>query len=250
MDLLPIEIKVNVEGDVAVALSALRGTGGALLTRRVWFAEDRAGVAEGRVPLLDGGVIIRFRIGSGPDDLTVKLRPSTREQLVGRFEGPFDATPFTYRIEEDWSADRRVLAASLVHDHPQGALLGAVQPGGDPAARIDAVQDQFLDVCAPDIRLDGLVALGPVLSTKADDVELDDLKVDLEAWRVAGLEFLEVSLRVKPKAGESAEELKARAERKQRRLEETVKERGVVIADLPESKTRRVLTVLAEAGRP
>ncbi|NEY31063.1 hypothetical protein GTU99_02385 [Streptomyces sp. PRKS01-65] len=28
-DLLPIEIKVDVEGDVAAALSALRGTGGA-----------------------------------------------------------------------------------------------------------------------------------------------------------------------------------------------------------------------------
>ncbi|WP_406065393.1 hypothetical protein OG462_39115 [Streptomyces sp. NBC_01077] len=253
MDLLPIEIKVNIEGDVAAALSALGGTGAAMTTRRIWFAEDRDGVAEGRVPLLDAGVIVRFRIGSGSDELTVKLRPSTREQLVGRFAAPFDATPFTYRIEEDWSADRRVVAASLVHDHPRGALLSAVQPGVDAAAPIDAVQDQFLDACAPAVvldGLDGLVALGPIFSTKADDVALDDLKVDLEAWRVAGLEFLEASIRVKPKDGENAEELTARAERKQRKLEEAVRERGVTLSELPESKTRRVLTALAEAGRP
>ncbi|MCX4539217.1 hypothetical protein [Streptomyces sp. NBC_01565] len=250
MGLLPIEIKVNIEGDVAAALSALGGPGAAMATRRIWFAEDRDGVAEGRVPLLDAGVIVRFRIGSGHDDLTVKLRPCKREQLVGRFADPFAATPLTYRIEEDWSADRRVLAASLVRDHPQGALLGAVQPGADSAAPIDAVQDQFLNVCAPAVSLDGLVALGPILSTKADDVALGDLEVDLEAWRVAGLEFLEASIRVKPKDGENAGELTARAERKQRKLEEAVRERGVTLSELAESKTRRVLTALAEAGRP
>ncbi|MCB8904931.1 MULTISPECIES: hypothetical protein [unclassified Streptomyces] len=250
MNLLPIEIKVNIEGDVAAALSALGGAGAATTTRRIWFAEDRDGVAEGRVRLLDAGVIVRFRNGGGPDELTVKLRPCTREQLVGRFEEAFDVTPITYRIEEDWSADRRVVAASLTHGHPSGALLGAVQPGADPTASIDAVQDQFLDICAPVVELDGLVALGPVLSTKAADVALGDLEVDLEAWRVAGLEFLEASIRVKPKSGENADELTARAERRQRKLEEAVRELGVTVSELPESKTHRVLTTLAAAGRP
>ncbi|MFE7161006.1 hypothetical protein [Streptomyces sp. NPDC057636] len=249
MDLLPVEIKVNIEGDVAGALSALGGSHSALTTRRIWFAEDRDGVAEGRVPLLDDGVIVRFRIGGGRDDLTVKLRPCTREQLVGRFANHFETTPFTYRIEEDWSQDRRVLAASLVHDHPPGALSGAVEPGADPAPLIDEVQDQFLHACAPAVRLNGLVALGPVFSTKADDVALEDLDVDLEAWSVAGLEFLEVSIRVKPKDGDDAAEFTARAERKQRKLAEAVRERGVALSEHPESKTRRVLTALAEAGR-
>ncbi|MFE5942793.1 hypothetical protein [Streptomyces sp. NPDC056480] len=249
MNLLPIEIKVNIEGDVAAAMSALGAAGAATTTRRIWFAEDRDAVAEGRVRLLDEGVIVRFRIGGGPDELTVKLRPCTLEQLVGRFAGPFDATPLTYRIERDWAADRRVVAASLTHGHPSGALLSAVQPGADSAVAIGVVQEQFLDVCAPDVQVDGLVALGPVHSTKADDVALGDLEVDLEAWRVAGLQFLEASTRVKPKDGEEVGELTARAERRQRKLEEAVRELGVTLSELPDSKTHRVLTALVAAGR-
>lgn len=248
MDLLPVEIKVNIEGDVGAALSALGGSHGAMTMRRIWFAEDRVGVEEGRVPLLDGGVIVRFRTGGGPDDLTVKLRPCTREQLVGRFSAPFAVQPLTYRIEEDWSGKRRVLAASLVRTHPPGALSGVVEQGIDPAAPIDAVQDQFLHACAPSVSLDGLIALGPIHSTKAEDVPLGDLDVDLEAWSVAGLEFLEASIRVKPKDSDDAEEFAARAERRQRKLEDAIRERGVVISEDPEPKTRRVLTALARAG--
>ncbi|QIP83791.1 hypothetical protein GLX30_06585 [Streptomyces sp. Tu 2975] len=246
--LLPVEIKVNIEGDVAAALSALGGAHGRMATRRIWFAEDQDGVAEGRVPLLDSGVIVRFRLGAGRDDLTVKLRPCTLEQLVGRFSVPFDAEPFAYKITEDWSGSRRMPAASLTHDHPPGALSDAVEPGADPVASIDPVQDQFLHACAPAARLDGLVALGPVRSTKADDVPLDDLEVDLEAWSVEGLHFLESSIRVKPKNEENAEEFAARAERKQRKLEDAVRSRGLTLSEQPETKTRRVLTALAGAG--
>ncbi|PWI05339.1 hypothetical protein DIZ27_39800 [Streptomyces sp. NWU339] len=249
MNLLPIEIKVDIEGDVAAALSALGGSSGPRTTRRIWFAEDRDGVAGGRMPMLDGGVIVRFRIGGNPDDLTVKLRPCTREQLAGRFSAPFEAEPFTYKIEEDWSGNRRVLAASLVHGRPPGVLSDAVKPGADPGASIDAVQDQFLHACAPAVRLDGLVALGPILSTKVDDVPLDDLDADLEAWSVADLDFLEVSIRVKPKGEDDVEKFTARAERKQRKLEDAVRERGVALSEHPESKTRRVLTALTGAGQ-
>lgn len=249
MNLLPVEIKVNIEGDVGAALSALDGSHGSVTTRQIWFAEDVDGVAEGRVPLLDGGVIVRFRIGGGPDDLTVKLRPCTQEQLVGRFSAPFDVEPVTYKIEEDWSGSRRVLAASLVHDHPPGALSDAVAPGADPATPIDAVQDQFLHACAPAVQFGGLVALGPILSTKVDDVSLDDLEVDLEVWSTAGLDLLEASIRVKPKDGDDAEELTARAERKQRKFEDAVRGLGVALSEHPDNKTRRVLTALAEARR-
>ncbi|MGW1615962.1 hypothetical protein ACWCQZ_42250 [Streptomyces sp. NPDC002285] len=247
MDLLPVEIKVNIEGGTAAALSALGASGRKMTIRRIWFAEDRDGIAEGRVPLLDSGVIVRFRIGGGPDDLTVKLRPCLREQLVGRFSAPFEAEPFTYKIEEDWSGSNRVLAASLVHDHKPGKLSAALEPGGDPAAAIDAVQDQFLHACTPDLRRDGLVALGPVHSMKFDDVPLGDLDVDLEAWSVAGLDFLEASIRVKPKDEDDAEKLTARAERRQEKLNEAVRERGVTLSENPENKTRRILTALATA---
>ncbi|MEU6273321.1 hypothetical protein ABZ871_13085 [Streptomyces populi] len=249
MHLSPIEIKVNIEDDVAAALSALGAPASAMITRRIWFAEDREGAARGRVPLLEGGVIVRFRIGGDADDLTVKLRPCVREQLAGRFSAPFDTEPFTYKIEEDWSGKSRALSASLVHDHPPGALSGAVETGADPATAIDSVQDQFLHVCAPAVPLGGLVALGPVHSTKFDDVQLDDLDVDLEAWSVAGLDFLEGSIRVKPKDEDDLGKLTERAERKQRKLEEAVRERGVTLSEHPESKTRRVLTALAGSGQ-
>ncbi|MEV5491668.1 hypothetical protein AB0L47_27360 [Streptomyces bobili] len=249
MGLLPVEIKVNVEGDVAGAMSALGASQGALMTRRIWFAEDRGDVAQGKLLLLDGGVIVRLRIGGGQDDLAVKLRPCTREQLVGRFSVPFEVDPLTYRIEEDWSRNGRVLAASLVRSHPPGALPAAVTQGSDPATLFDEVQDQFLDACAHDVQFDGLVALGPISATKVDDVPLEDLKVDLEAWSAAGLNFLEASIRVKPKAGDDEEEFKERAERQLRKLEEAVLERGVMLSGLPDSKTHRVLTALMAAAQ-
>ncbi|MFJ9025939.1 hypothetical protein ACIRPU_39115 [Streptomyces sp. NPDC102259] len=186
-------------------------------------------------------------MGGQPADLTVKLRPCTRQRLVGRFSAPFEVEPLTYRIEEDWSGNHRSLAASLVHAHPLGALTGAVAQGADPTVPIDAVQDQFLHACAPAVQLDGLVALGPIASTKADEVPLDDLSVDLEVWSVAGLEFLEASIRVKPKDEDDAEEFAARAERKQRKLADAVRERGVTLSEHPENKTMRVLTALAGA---
>ncbi|MER6288495.1 hypothetical protein [Streptomyces sviceus] len=221
-----------------------------LTSRRIWFAEDRQGAAEGRLPLLDNGVIVRFRLGSASEDLTVKLRPCDQDQLVGRFSDAFEAGPFTYRIEEDWSRSGRVLAASLARDCPPGTLGDAVKQGADAAAAMDAVQDQFLHACAPSVRLDGLVALGPVLATKIEDVPLDDLKADLEVWSVTGLEFLEVSIRVKPKDQDDRETFTARAERKQRKLQEALRERGVPLSEHPENKTRRVLTALvAAAGR-
>ncbi|MGX1267156.1 hypothetical protein [Streptomyces phaeoluteigriseus] len=250
MDLIPTEIKVNIEGDVPAAVSALGGSRGPMTSRRIWFAEERDSVAEGRLTLLDAGVIVRLRIGGNRDDLAVKLRPCTREQLVGRFSVPFEAEPFTYRIEEDWLGNRRVTAASLVHTHPSGALSDAVEPGADPALSVDAVQDQFLHACAPAVLLEELVALGPVRSTKTDDVPLDDLKVDLEAWSVTGLEFLEVSIRLKPKDGDDLATFMARAERKQRKLEDAVRVRGVALSEHADSKTRRVLTALAAAEQP
>ncbi|MFJ5776894.1 hypothetical protein [Streptomyces sp. NPDC093094] len=249
MNLSPVEIKVNVEGDVPAALSALGASSGTMTVRHLWFAEDRDGVAAGRLPLLEGGVIVRFRIGGGPDDLTVKLRPVTRDRLVGRFSAPFEVGPLTYKIEEDWSASSRLLAASLVHEHPPGALPGAVAPGGDPAGPVDPVQEQFVHACAPAVTFGELVALGPVFSAKADEVVLDGLDARLETWSAAGLDFLEVSIRVKPKDEEDAEELTARAERKQHKLENAVRERGVKLSEHSESKTQRVLTALAEAAQ-
>lgn len=239
----PVEIKVNIEDNIADALSTLGQPQGSTPKRLIWFAENRQSIADGRL-LLDSGVIVRFRSGDTPDELAVKLRPCTKAQLVGRFSNPFDRESFEYKIEEDWSGSRRVLSASATRAHPQGALLNAVAPEADAAAPLDARQLHFLQECAPAVHITGLVALGPIASTKFNDVPLDDLEVDLERWTVADLDFLELSIRVKPKDGEKAHEFETRAKRKQKKLESAVRDRGVVISENPENKTRRVLTTL------
>ncbi|MFD8228754.1 hypothetical protein ACFV16_31970 [Streptomyces massasporeus] len=241
----PIEIKVNIDGNIADALSALDQTQGEQAQKRlIWFAEHRQGVADGRL-LLDSGVIVRFRSGDTPDELTVKLRPCTTEQLSSRFSEPFDKESFEYKVEEDWSGIRRALSASATRTHPQGALLHAVTPGADAAAPLDTLQLQFLQECAPGVHINGLDALGPISSTKLNNVPIDDLEVDLERWTVVDLDFLELSIRIKPKHGEDFHEFEQRAERKQKKLESAVQDRGVVISENPENKTRRVLTALA-----
>ncbi|MBX9362841.1 hypothetical protein K4G64_16885 [Streptomyces sp. WAC04114] len=241
----PIEIKINIDGNIDAALSALDRTQGDQAQKRlIWFAENRQGIADGRL-LLDSGVIVRFRSGDTPDELTVKLRPCTTEQLSGRFSAPFDKESFEYKIEEDWSGMRRALSASATRTHPQGALLHAVAPGADAAAPLDTLQLRFLQECAHAVRITGLDALGPIASTKLNNVPLDDLEVDFERWTVLDLDFLELSIRVKPKRGEESHEFEERAERKQKKLESAVQDRGVVISENPENKTRRVLTALA-----
>lgn len=245
---LPVEVKVNVDGNVAEALSALGEPQGPIQKRLIWFAEDPQGITDGRL-LLDSNVIVRFRSGDTADELTLKLRPCTKEQLVGRFSSPFDGESFEYKIEQDWSGSRHVLSASATRSHPQGALLDAVAQGADAATPLDARQLRFLQECAPAVHITGLVALGPISSTKFDDVPLDDLEVDMERWSVADLDFLELSIRVKPKDDENDDEFEARAKRKQKKLESAVRDRGVVISENPENKTRRVLTALAAGHR-
>ncbi|MFD8102929.1 hypothetical protein ACFV24_25655 [Nocardia fluminea] len=245
--LFPIEIKVNINGQVTDVLSTL-GEPDAVSHRRVWFAEDRDGLSDGELRLLGSGVIIRFRSGSGGDELTAKLRPCVHEQLLGRFNDRFEVEVerLKYRIEGDWSGDRRVLAASLVNERPPGTVLDFVGVGDNAAAALHAVARQFVHTCArPSVRLDDLEALGPIACTKWTDLDLDDLEVDIERWQGGGLDFLELSIQVKPKDGESAGELEDRAMRKQEKFSQLVRQRGIAIADDITNKTERVLTALA-----
>lgn len=259
--IFPVEVKVNIEGTVDDAVSALLPSQPRKSERRIWFAEDHSGVEEGRLPLLDGGVIVRFRSGDGPDDLTAKLRPSEESQLVGRWSRPFEFEPesLEYRVEGDWSGKRRVLAASAEMERPPGSLLGAVQPGVDAALGLSVIQRQFIDQCArPALQINRLIALGPINAQKWSDVKLGELDVNLERWTVVThlrpgdgslLDFLEVSIRVKPKGDDTQKAFESRVERKQRELEETVRGSGVTISELRENKTQRVLTALSAAAR-
>jgi len=150
----PVEIKVNIDASRAdvVDFLAQQPTNGS--TRQIWFAEERAGVERGQLPLLENHVIVRLRIGGGVDDVTVKLRPCAEQQLVGRWMAPFETKSFGYRIETEWSGQQRGLAASAVSERAQGSLLVVVGAYADPAEEITIKQRQFLNQCAPpDVRM-------------------------------------------------------------------------------------------------
>jgi hypothetical protein len=144
-------------------------------------------------------------------------------------------------------------------ERPPGSLLGAVQPGVDAALGLSVIQRQFIDQCArPALQINRLIALGPINAQKWSDVKLGELDVNLERWTVVThlrpgdgslLDFLEVSIRVKPKGDDTQKAFESRVERKQRELEETVRGSGVTISELRENKTQRVLTALSAAAR-
>jgi hypothetical protein len=244
----PIEIKVNVEGALGDALAALRPEGGETVKRQIWFADDRDGVLAGELPLLARGVIIRFRSGDDPDDLTVKLRPCDRRHLIGPWEHKFDVEGFEYRVEGDWAGSRHSLAASAVSKHAQGALLGAVSDDAEAAKALHPDHRHFVEQCVhPAVRIDRLIALGPIGATKWGDRTVGDVdKVNIERWTVGDLDLLELSIRVKQKDQENAEEFKSRASQQQQELQAAVRAAGVQIAEREENKTQRVMTALAK----
>jgi hypothetical protein len=242
----PVEINVNIDPsrtDVIEALG-LEPTVGS--TRQIWFAEERAGVERGQLPLLEGSVFVRLRIGQGVDDLTVKLRPCVEQQLVGRWMAPFETKSFVYHIEGEWSGQRRGLAASAVSERAQGSLLEVVGAYADPAEAITSRQRQFLNQCAPpDVRVDRLVALGPIDSTNWANVPIGGFSVNMERWITSELDIVELSLRVAPSDDEPPVEFEARVAAELRRLDAAVRDLGLPIDSHHDTKTQRVLASLA-----
>lgn len=240
----PIEIKVNIEGAVTQALQSL-GNPGEGSTRQVWFAEDRAELADGQLRLLDSGVIVRIRSGGGLDDTTVKLRPCEPAQLRDGWTADFTRGGVEYRIEGDWSGARHSLAASAVSTFGDGAqahVAGAAL--GEYA--LTSSQRDFLTQCAtPRVRLTDLIAVGPIVSTKWRDMKVGDIMVNAERWTAADLDFLELSIRVRPKSADTPYRFADRAENRQQRLIRAVERTGLAIATNTDNKTRRVLTALA-----
>ncbi|MEN4478738.1 hypothetical protein [Mycolicibacterium cosmeticum] len=242
----PVEIKLNVDAARVDVVGALGQQPQAGTTRQIWFAEERAGVDRGVLTLFTNHVVIRLRSGSGSDDLTVKLRPCTPEQLIGRWTDDFDTKVLNYRVEGDWSRARRVLAASAVSQRTSGSLLETVGPFADPGEAISIKQRQFLKLCGPsDLHVGHLVALGPIVSTKWTDIDIGEGTVNVERWITADLDIVELSTRVSPREHESDAEFEARAVRRQRRLEQAAGDLGLPVDAHRETKTQRVLAALA-----
>jgi hypothetical protein len=229
----PVEIKVNVAGPAADALSLLALGEGS--KRRIWFLEDLTPGLGTPLPLLSAGVLLRLRSGKS-DDSTVKLRPCRRTQLTPEWAHDFQrGDSFTYRVEADWTGSRRSLAASAVQDLGSGLIDSVTSEGADAGILFDGKQQEFLRECG-DLRvaLAGLVALGPIKVRKWNDVEIGGLNANIERWTIGNLDFLEISFRSTSGAAEQ-----------QLRLEGAIRALGLPIDENPESKTRRVLAGLA-----
>jgi hypothetical protein len=234
-----VEIKVSLAGSrLDEALDAL-GLGDGGQQRSVSFLEDATVGAE--LPLLRQGIVLRVRQTAGEDDdSTVKLRPCRRSQLTQEWLGEEDGDGWRLRVEEDWAATRRSLAASCVSDLPEGRI-DAVRAGTAPVRRLFSEgQRRFLGECAGmRIDLDELTLLPAVAATRWEDVRVGDVdEVVVERWTLAGLDFLELSVRKK-----SVE----KAQSAQRKLERELAERDLERDD-DTSKTERVLRHLLGLG--
>jgi hypothetical protein len=235
----PIEVKVNIKGNVDDALTGLQLDEGE--PREVWFVEDLTDGVE--LPLLSAGVILRLRRrtkknNKTKEDSTVKLRPCRRSQLIS----PWDVMPAPeadYRVEGDRSRKRQVIAASYQADLQPGTIERVLEGGGHIRDVFTEPQRAFLSGCAAiQVAFSGVSALKPIASTTWKDFSVGDVEnVAAERWTVAGMDFLELSLRVT--TGRSD------AEALQRALMDTVVARGLELDDNEEPKTTRVMKHLA-----
>ncbi|MGW0844984.1 hypothetical protein ACWD26_33585 [Streptomyces sp. NPDC002787] len=203
-----VEIKVTFSGAGAAAATwALApDTGGA--RRRVYFCEALArSTAPGQLPLLDAGLILRLRAGSGRGGaVTAELRPCRRSRLSERWLRFREQGPDSFHLAGAWSGDRRVLSATLVSECGRTAVEAAAA-GTKP---LDLVfsdhQHAFLTDCADiDVGFGSLAVLGPVHTVRWRGVRLDHHEVTLEHWSLGGsrpFEWLEVSKRVSPEGAE------------------------------------------------
>ena len=232
-----IEIKVNVGGDVDQALSALELDGGK--QRKVWFLEDLTEGARPTLPLLSAGIVLRLRRrDDGEADSTVKLRPCRWSQLISPWDHALSRDP-DFTIEGDWSRTRHVLAASRKTDLDEGAIHAAINGDGRLGDAFTKSQQDFLSDCGEiRVAMRGLTALDPIAATQWKKVSIGGVDdVAAERWTVAGLDFLELSMRVTDGPDAAAAQ--------QRALTEEVTSRGLKLDDSEESKTPRVMKRLA-----
>ncbi|MFC8532037.1 hypothetical protein [Nocardia sp. NPDC057227] len=239
----PIEIKINLGTDVDGVLGALGCADSPAVRRDVWFAESRTRGQDGALALLGSGIVIRLRSGD-LDDLTVKLRPCRRSQLMGRWAKPFTDTEVEYRVEDDWCGQRRALTASVLGVRPPGSLAEVARSGVDVTAALNSAQRQFLVTCTrPGVALDHLGPVGPIAATRWTGVRLGHLDLDVERWTAGGIDLLELALRITPIEGETPLELITHAAHEQRGFEAEVRRAGFPVLR-GRTKTQRVLTAL------
>jgi hypothetical protein len=238
-----VEIKVTLEGDqTRSAVRALRLPADQPRWQ-IYFCEDVTAGASPGTPLLDLGVILRAREKpGGTGDTTVKLRPCRRSQLtddwLGARKGRADGDDWEFKVEADWSGERRVLAASCSADRAEGVVTDAGRGGRSVEGLFLAKQVAFLHDCADaQVNLETLTVLPPVTATRWKEVEAapPELGARAERWTVDDLDFLELSV---------AADLDD-AVTKQAALTTYVRSLGLSVDEERVSKTQQVLLHLA-----
>jgi hypothetical protein len=233
-----VEIKANVADiDMSDAMGALELNDADAFS--IWFYDDLTpGVAP--LPLLNAGLIFRIRVKANGDvDSTVKLRPCRRSQLTGAWLSTESHGDFEFSVEEDRSGIKNVLAASCRVQRDASSVTSLNGPPYPLAKLLSERQQDLLANCAP-MRVNAaeLTALGPIDATRWKQVGGDDfadLDARAEQWTIEGQRFLEISVRA------NLDE----ADKKSRRLQRLITERGIVLDSSEDSKTRRALTTLA-----
>jgi ribosomal protein S7 len=237
-----VEVKVTLEKDqLKQAMDVLELDDESSLT--IWFYDDLT-IGQ-QLPLLGAGVIVRVRAKSdGGGDCTVKLRPCRRSQLTSRWLATEATDRLELRVEEDWAGQRKVLAASAESDVERAVLDKVRSHDALPSGLVNGAQEEYVADCAEiRVNLEATTRLGPIDATRWKSVgpaELAALDVRAERWTVAGLDFLELSIKASL----------AEAEQAARALNTALTRLGLTVNKDQETKTRRVLEHLAAGGHP
>ena len=237
-----IKIKVTIAADeVSAALATFNLSGSTARGHDIYFCEQPSQL--GLFPLLDDAVILRIRHHrEGSSDVTVKLRPCLPEQLRGPWSAFRRSADHELRVKGDWTHDRHVVAASLVHSMPGDHLRQVLDARPYDLGRLfSALQRRYLaETTISDPDLDHLYLLGPV---EAHRWRQRGRRYDItaERWTVhvrgdpSGLDFLELSVTAEP---EDASLI-------QPAFLASIRRRGLDPYAFQQTKTRRVLQHLA-----
>ena len=228
-----VEIKANASGSHAkAAADAFHLTDDNGAARRIWFLESGHGIEQGRLDLLEHGLILRLRaIADEPDDTTVKLRGEHAPTLRKRWRRHF-------RVEGDWSGEQHLISASFTEKMASGRIGEAVEEDGNISRAFTGKQEDYLQHgWHPSVHMSELKCLGPIHGVKWSKVESDHFPYELwaERWKIDELHFLEFSIRVDWDD----------AERAQVRLARLLTDRGVDLSSQQIPKTTIVLRHLA-----
>jgi hypothetical protein len=210
-----VEVKASLDGEqTGEAVQALGLSD--VPPWRIYFVEDVTTGLCASTPLHDNHLIVRAREKTkGKDDVTVKLRPGRRSQLTDAWlettTTKDDGLESEFKIEADWSGDRRALSISLTAERPRG-LVAAVAAGERAVEELlTGDQKRLIEKCAGAAVNLATVAMLPAVSAMrwpafaVQEPGRPALSVRAERWTVYELDFLELSIAVEPDAAEAAQ---------------------------------------------